>query len=191
MVCTSTGLLDMFETIFLLYEGVLEKIDYMIKHFDRYGNWGICFTYGSWFALGGLAAVGKTYNNCLTMRKGVDFLLKIQRDNGGWGESYLSCPKKVNVSTWNVLWASLINSHNIFDSITIDSSSSIFNNTPHFVSQIVIKGRIFVNEVIVFSKREIQWMLHKLCRNMYLWKETDQIWCKLHGQWWVLFMLDK
>ena len=52
----------------------------MIKHFDRYGNWGVCFTYGSWFALGGLAAVGKTYNNCLTMRKGVDFLLKIQRD---------------------------------------------------------------------------------------------------------------
>ncbi|KAL4629082.1 hypothetical protein ACB092_05G283900 [Castanea dentata] len=28
------------------------------------------------------------------MRKGVDFLLKIQRDNGGWGEGYLSCPKK-------------------------------------------------------------------------------------------------
>ncbi|KAL0012820.1 hypothetical protein SO802_007928 [Lithocarpus litseifolius] len=59
-----------------------------------YGRWGVCFTYGSWFALGGLAAVGKTYNNCLTMRNGVDFLLKIQRDNGGWGESYLSCPKK-------------------------------------------------------------------------------------------------
>ncbi|XP_075664291.1 beta-amyrin synthase-like isoform X3 [Castanea sativa] len=59
-----------------------------------YGSWGVCFTYGSWFALGGLAAIGKTYNNCLTMRKGVDFLLKIQRDNGGWGESYLSCPKK-------------------------------------------------------------------------------------------------
>ncbi|KAM3749756.1 hypothetical protein ACB098_05G211500 [Castanea mollissima] len=59
-----------------------------------YGNWGVCFTYGSWFALGGLATGGKTYNNYLTMRKGVDFLLKIQRDNGGWGESYLSCPKK-------------------------------------------------------------------------------------------------
>uniref|UniRef100_A0A7N2LTD2 Terpene cyclase/mutase family member n=1 Tax=Quercus lobata TaxID=97700 RepID=A0A7N2LTD2_QUELO len=59
-----------------------------------YGNWGVCFTYGSWFALGGLAAAGKTYNNCPAMRKGVDFLLRAQRDNGGWGESYLSCPKK-------------------------------------------------------------------------------------------------
>ncbi|KAK6142699.1 hypothetical protein DH2020_023047 [Rehmannia glutinosa] len=59
-----------------------------------YGNWGVCFTYGTWFALGGLAAAGKTYNNCPAVRKGVDFLLKSQRNDGGWGESYLSCPKK-------------------------------------------------------------------------------------------------
>lgn len=60
-----------------------------------YGNWGVCFTYGTWFALGGLAAAGRTYNNCAAVRKGVDFLLKSQREDGGWGESYLSCPKKV------------------------------------------------------------------------------------------------
>lgn len=59
-----------------------------------YGNWGICFIYGTWFALEGLAAAGKTYSNCLAVRKGVDFLLGSQRDDGGWGESYLSCPKK-------------------------------------------------------------------------------------------------
>nr|GMC92256.1 beta-amyrin synthase [Ipomoea batatas] len=60
-----------------------------------YGNWGVCFTYGCWFALGGLAAAGKTYNNCAAVRKGVDFLLRTQRDDGGWGESYRSCPDKV------------------------------------------------------------------------------------------------
>ncbi|CAN6982940.1 unnamed protein product [Brassica oleracea var. botrytis] len=59
-----------------------------------YGNWGICFIYGTWFALSGLAAVGKTYNNCLSMQKGVDFLLEIQNEDGGWGESYLSCPEQ-------------------------------------------------------------------------------------------------
>ncbi|GFP95109.1 beta-amyrin synthase 1 [Phtheirospermum japonicum] len=59
-----------------------------------YGNWGVCFTYGTWFALVGLAAAGKGYNNCDAVRRGVDFLLKSQRGDGGWGESYLSCPKK-------------------------------------------------------------------------------------------------
>ncbi|KAI7998396.1 hypothetical protein LOK49_LG10G00921 [Camellia lanceoleosa] len=59
-----------------------------------YGNWGVCFTYGTWFALGGLVAAGKTYNNCATIRKGAEFLLSSQRDNGGWGESYLSSPLK-------------------------------------------------------------------------------------------------
>ncbi|KAG7995002.1 hypothetical protein I3843_01G086500, partial [Carya illinoinensis] len=68
--------------------------DIQMPNGSWYGDWGICFTYGSWFALGGLAAAGKTFNNCLAMRKGVDFLLKTQRDNGGWGESYLSCPNK-------------------------------------------------------------------------------------------------
>ncbi|CBI18413.3 hypothetical protein VitviT2T_014435 [Vitis vinifera] len=59
-----------------------------------YGNWGVCFTYGTWFALRGLAAASKTYHNCLAVRKVVDFLLKLQLDDSGWGESYLSCSDK-------------------------------------------------------------------------------------------------
>ncbi|RVX03727.1 Beta-amyrin synthase [Vitis vinifera] len=59
-----------------------------------YGNWGVCFTYGSWFALGGLAAAGRTYHNCLAIGRAAEFLLKSQRDDGGWGESYISCQDK-------------------------------------------------------------------------------------------------
>ncbi|CAL0326204.1 unnamed protein product [Lupinus luteus] len=62
-----------------------------------YGNWGICFIYGTMFGLGGLAAAGKTFTNSAAIRKGVKFLLSIQREDGGWGESYLSCPRKIYV----------------------------------------------------------------------------------------------
>ncbi|KAK8575848.1 hypothetical protein V6N13_032840 [Hibiscus sabdariffa] len=47
------------------------------------------------FALSGLKVTGKKYTNCLAIRKGVGFLLKTQREDGGWGESYLSTPRKV------------------------------------------------------------------------------------------------
>lgn len=60
-----------------------------------YGNWAICFMYGTWFALGGLAAVGKTYYNCAAIRRAVEFLLRTQQTDGGWGESYNSCTNKV------------------------------------------------------------------------------------------------
>lgn len=61
----------------------------------RYGSWGICFLYGTMFALKGLVAAGKTYDNCEGVHRGVDFLLNSQCDDGGWGESFLSCPNKV------------------------------------------------------------------------------------------------
>lgn len=60
-----------------------------------YGNWGICFIYGTWFALRGLAAVGMNCKNSKTVRKACDFLLAKQLQSGGWGESYRSSPEKV------------------------------------------------------------------------------------------------
>ncbi|KAI4353671.1 hypothetical protein L6164_002603 [Bauhinia variegata] len=47
------------------------------------GFWGVCYIYGTWFALNGLAAAGKNYSNCLAMRRGVDFLLSKQNEDGG------------------------------------------------------------------------------------------------------------
>ncbi|KAK8498225.1 hypothetical protein V6N11_062102 [Hibiscus sabdariffa] len=60
-----------------------------------YGCWGICYTYGTWFAVEGLAACGRNYHNSPTMRKACEFLLSKQLPNGGWGESYLSSQNKV------------------------------------------------------------------------------------------------
>ncbi|KAI8001537.1 Beta-amyrin synthase [Camellia lanceoleosa] len=57
-----------------------------------YGYWGICFIYGTFFVLGGLASTGMTYNNSQAIRRGVQFLLRIQNEEGGWGESLESCP---------------------------------------------------------------------------------------------------
>ncbi|KAL0410335.1 UNVERIFIED_CONTAM: Lupeol synthase [Sesamum latifolium] len=60
-----------------------------------YGFWGICYTYGTWFAVEGLVACGKNYNNSPTLQKACKFLLSKQLPDGGWGESYLSSSNKV------------------------------------------------------------------------------------------------
>uniref|UniRef100_A0A5B7BE97 Terpene cyclase/mutase family member n=1 Tax=Davidia involucrata TaxID=16924 RepID=A0A5B7BE97_DAVIN len=60
-----------------------------------YGCWGICYTYGTWFAVEGLAACGKNYHNSPTLRKACQFLLSKQLPDGGWGESHLSSSNKV------------------------------------------------------------------------------------------------
>lgn len=55
------------------------------------GSWGICFTYATQFATESLSLVGETYGNSQYSRKACDFLLKKQRNDGGWGESYKVC----------------------------------------------------------------------------------------------------
>ena len=47
--------------------------------------------------LGGLAAAGKKYENCPSIRKAVQFYLSTQNEEGGWGESLESCPIMVTI----------------------------------------------------------------------------------------------
>ncbi|XP_057768199.1 lupeol synthase-like [Salvia miltiorrhiza] len=60
-----------------------------------YGCWGICYTYGTLFAVDALAACGKTYQNSPALRKACQFLLSKQLVDGGWSESHLSSSNKV------------------------------------------------------------------------------------------------
>ncbi|WMV38536.1 hypothetical protein MTR67_031921 [Solanum verrucosum] len=59
------------------------------------GCWGICYTYGIWFAVDGLIACGRTYSTSHALQKACQFLLSKQLLDGGWGESYLSNSNKV------------------------------------------------------------------------------------------------
>ncbi|TIC01122.1 terpene synthase [Wallemia mellicola] len=56
-----------------------------------YGSWAICFTYAAMFALESLSSVGEHYDNSEKVKKACEFLLSKQKEDGGWGESYLSC----------------------------------------------------------------------------------------------------
>ncbi|CAG8720068.1 16567_t:CDS:10, partial [Racocetra persica] len=56
-----------------------------------YGSWAICYTYAAMFVIQCLENFGETYENSEVVRKGCDFLISKQKDDGGWGESYKSC----------------------------------------------------------------------------------------------------
>ncbi|RYR79981.1 hypothetical protein Ahy_A01g004769 [Arachis hypogaea] len=61
-----------------------------------YGCWGICYTYGTWFAVDeGLKALGRNYHNSPSLRKACEFLLSKLLPSGSWGESYLSSQNKM------------------------------------------------------------------------------------------------
>ncbi|KAG2271265.1 hypothetical protein Bca52824_065820 [Brassica carinata] len=45
-----------------------------------YGSWGVCFIYGTFFAVRGLVAAGKTYNDCEAIRRGNEWGVKCKSE---------------------------------------------------------------------------------------------------------------
>lgn len=88
-----------------------------IKHAQEadgswYGCWGICYTYAGMFAIEALSTVGENYSSSSIVRKGCEFLLSKQMDDGGWGESmksselhtYVNSEKSLVVQTsWAII----------------------------------------------------------------------------------------
>ena len=56
---------------------------------------GVCFTYGTMFALESLSIAGESYDNSERVRRACDFLIEKQKADGGWGETYMVSPISV------------------------------------------------------------------------------------------------
>ncbi|BAM80160.1 cycloartenol synthase [Cyanidioschyzon merolae strain 10D] len=77
-----------------------------------YGNWGVCFTYGTWFAVEALVDAGERLDSCPALERACQFLEEHQHPSGlgGWGETFESCSKKrwhhsPEIQTVNTAWA--------------------------------------------------------------------------------------
>jgi sporulenol synthase len=65
-------------------------VDWLIAHQEEngswYGRWGICYIYGTWASITGMMAVGVDIQHA-SVQHAIRWLLDIQNQDGGWGES--------------------------------------------------------------------------------------------------------
>ena len=85
-----------------LQRAIRQGKDFILQHQKSdgswYGSWGICFTYGTWFAVWGLLDAGISADDP-RIQKACDFLESKQLSDGGWGESIESCKALRYIST--------------------------------------------------------------------------------------------
>lgn len=74
-------------------KGVKRLLDHQEWDGSWYGRWGICYIYGTWGAVTGLAAVGVSESDA-SIQKAIQWLQDIQNKDGGWGESCYSDSKQ-------------------------------------------------------------------------------------------------
>jgi sporulenol synthase len=77
-------------------KGVKWLLDHQERDGSWYGRWGICYIYGTWGAVTGLAAVGISESD-ESIQKAIQWLQHIQNKDGGWGESCFSDNKQTYV----------------------------------------------------------------------------------------------
>ena len=99
-----------------LQRAIDKAVGFLRRHQRRDGSWegawGICFTYGTMFAVWGLRAAGAGADDP-ALRRAAAFLLAAQLPDGGWGESRRSCRERrlvphpdggrVEMTAWAIL----------------------------------------------------------------------------------------
>jgi squalene-hopene/tetraprenyl-beta-curcumene cyclase len=88
----------------------LERVQ--LKDGSWFGRWGVNYIYGTWSALAGLNAAGLDAKTPM-IRRAADWLIAIQREDGGWGEDcasyrldyagYEAAPSTASQTAWALL----------------------------------------------------------------------------------------
>jgi squalene-hopene/tetraprenyl-beta-curcumene cyclase len=88
----------------------LERVQ--LKDGSWFGRWGVNYIYGTWSALAGLNAAGLDAQTPM-IRRAADWLIAIQREDGGWGEDcgsyrldyagYEPAPSTASQTAWALL----------------------------------------------------------------------------------------
>ncbi len=75
------------------HHSVKKGINWLLLNQERngswYGRWGVCYIYGTWAAVTGLIACGVNSQN-KEIQQAKQWLLSVQNEDGGWGESCAS-----------------------------------------------------------------------------------------------------
>ena len=90
-----------------VFLAIRRALDWLDTHQERdgswWGRWGISYLYGTWGALLGYGAVGKTEDSSRAVKRACAWLRSVQNPDGGWGESCKSdladCFVPLSVST--------------------------------------------------------------------------------------------